>query len=409
MRTIVSLTSYGERLSKTLPHALESIAKMDGLEPDMIVLYLTESDYEKIDKNLFVKHPNLTARITDDIKSYKKYIALTEREFDDDIVFITDDDVSYKPDTYANLNKEYTKHPEQTDTVYATWCKAFDSRDELFVADRYHVPKDTKPNRCFVFCSGWGVLVPPRTMRLNYDILKDGYEYGNQGGQNYISDDKLMSAYCKANDIRCVCVYSVQRQIKFDGDTPLYKARVGKSNVHAQLAMRFFNSDESDTITVSLSPTRLSADRIESLFTKQTLTPDRVVITLKPDTKVSDKLKSLTSKHNIDIQYDDSPASKRWCPDNTDPNELLVIMDDTDPDDTVESLFAKYYESHYGYIGTKRMAHVDGYGHKPIIDTEHCAVRAGHTGIVTPDTTPVQLTRNILANAHTPKRVINNP
>lgn len=401
MRTIVSLTSYGERLSKTLPATLDSIDRMHGLNPDAIIIYLSETDYSDIDKNLFIKHPNLTARVTDDIKSYKKYIALTEREFDDDIVFIADDDVFYKPDTYINLYKEYEKHPDRTDTVYATWCKAFDSRDELFVADRYHVPKDTMPNDCFVFSSGWGVLVPPHIMRLDYETIKNGFEYGNNGGQNYISDDKLMSAYCRANNIKCACIYSVQHQMTFKGDTPLQKARVGKSNLHAQLAMRYFNTSDRDKIILSIAPSRPNAEHINKLFTEQTLTPDRVIVTLKPDTKISDKLKSLQTKHPIEIQYDENPKTKRWNPDNTEPNDLIFVTDGDIQPDTVETMFTEYYRTKYGYILAKPMSFTKTkrYGHQPTPDTERNVVRSRHVKNIR-EITPEELLNTILRNKH---------
>ena len=400
MRTIVSLTSYGERMRRTLPHTLESLTHMDGFDPDMIILYLSESDYADIDKNLFVRYPNLTARVTDDIKSYKKYIAITEREFDDDIVFIADDDVFYKPNTYSNLFDEYQKHPERTDTVYATWCKAFDKPNELFVSDRYHVPKNTRPNECFVFCSGWGVLIPPHVMRPDYDTIKNGYEYANHGGQNYISDDKLMSAYCKKNNIKCACVYSVQHQMTFDGDTPLQKARVGKSNVHAQQAATYFDLPERDRIVISLAPSRVTVSRVEA-FANQTIPPDKIIVTVKPDTKIPEKLKSMP---NVEIQYDTDPQQKRFTPD-TEPNDLVFVVPDnkTEPD-TIERLFAQYYSNNNGYINAEpiRFTHTERYGHKPTPDTDTNVFRRKHTDGLPSPVTPESFIQTVIGNSRHP-------
>lgn len=380
-------------MSKTLPRTLESIEKMSELNPDMIIVYLSETDYESFDKNILFKHPNVTIRITDDIKSYKKYVALTEREFDGDAVFILDDDVVYKPDTYKNLYDEYERHPDRTDTVYATWCKAFGNRNEMFVSDRYHVPRDTEPNEWFVFCSGWGLLIPPHVMRTDYDTIKNGFEYGNNGGQNYISDDKLMSAYCKSNNIKCACVYSVQKQITFKGDTPLCKSRVGKSNIHALQAMRYFDNPERDRITVSVCTT--NTRRINDL-NNQTLPPDKIIVTVKPNTKIPNKLQSIP---NVEIQYSDNPQQHRYTPDTDTDDLVFVIPDSVVPNDTIENMFAEYYSTQYGYIHTApvRFTKTQSFGFKPTPDMTRNVFRRKHSDNL-PNTQPDSFVQTILHN-----------
>ena len=66
MRTIISLTSYGERIKKTLPNTLRSVSKINGLNPDKIILYITKDDRGLLDEKTLLDFPNLKTRVTDD-------------------------------------------------------------------------------------------------------------------------------------------------------------------------------------------------------------------------------------------------------------------------------------------------------------------------------------------------------
>lgn len=402
MRKIVSLTSYGERVKRTLPKTLKSIHRIDGFDPDKILLYLTEQDAALLDDSVLRDNPDVTVVTVPDIKSFKKYYALTNREYNDDIVFITDDDIVHDKNTWTSLNSIYESNPDDK-CIYAKGCTI------LKATGKYGVPDDTEPNERFLFWSGCGLLIPPHVMRMERETLDCMYDYILKNRYAYVSDDKFMSIYAQTRGIKCRCAYTKQHYLDFTGNVRLMDLRrgKGKSRLHWQQAARYFKLEDRDRITVSLAPVRLNADRLESLFTKQTLKPDKVIVILKPDTKVSDKVGTLADRYNIDIQYDSNPYNKRWIPD-TDPNDLLFVMDDTEhPDTQIEEMYTEYYSTDrqaYSHVKDD-FIYTPEYGHRHRPDLSRTVVRRRHTdGLdTTSDDLQLELTKTVLT------QLINNP
>lgn len=395
MRKIVSLTSHGRRVTETLPKMLESIHRMSGLEPDAVVLYLSENDYGLLDKNLLIRYSDLDIRLTDDIGSYRKYLALTEREFDDDTVFIADDDILYRGDTYDALNR--LTRPEDENVIYAcTISVPVNGLLSEYVIPRN--PTDAEYGLYWLWTNN-GVLVPPRTMRTDAQLFRDGFNAVPT------DDSAFVSVYCNMSGIRCRTANIQQACIDFEGNSRLSDTNRGRFRTHLQQSAACLNHPDRQHITISTSSPRPNADTIESLFTEQTLKPDKVILTISESQKVSRKLSDLTEKYNLVIQRTDKdPDVMRWIPD-TDADDLLAVTDlNTVTDTLTEDLFNQYH-THGTFTRNTRAAYIPKFGYRHLIDTTHAPVIRKHTdGLdTTSDDLQLELTKTVLT------QVINNP
>lgn len=116
-RVIISLTSYGRRVSKILPYTIISLLRQT-YKPDMVILWLDSDNWndDNLPKKLVkLKQYGLTIKYCKDIKSYKKLIPALEM-FPDDIIVTCDDDVFYRKDMLERLMNEYEKDPTR---IYA--------------------------------------------------------------------------------------------------------------------------------------------------------------------------------------------------------------------------------------------------------------------------------------------------
>lgn len=364
MRKIVSLTSYGARLSETLPTTLESIYSMNGFEPDEVLLYLTESDYELFDKNLLLKYVGLSVRIVDDIKSYKKYYALTESEFEDDLVFVADDDISYNPDTWLKLNALYEQNKD-AEYIYSSRILAYEGN-----YSKTYLPNKLGIYDRFLVWSGFGLLIPPKVLRLSEDALVSWFNYKNAGGLNYINDDVFLSVYCLKENIKCVCACIQHQYLDFESNQKFSDALRGKTKQQYNLVLKYFDMP-CDNIVVSLSINDTSQiyDKISLMFEKQILMPDKVILIVAENTKLPKKVVGLQDEYNFEIQYTNlNPNLKKWLPDGMEENDLLFVIDGNAkcPDDLLMSLYKKYNGVNVLTLGKKLVLFKD-YGHKYIL------------------------------------------
>ena len=130
-KVIVSLTSYGRRVSKILPFTIISLLRQT-YRPDMIILWLDSDNWN--DDNLpnrlvRLRQYGLTIKYCKDIKSYKKLIPALEM-FPNDIIVTCDDDIFYKKDMLERLMNEYEKDPTRIYTHRAHRLK-FSEKGEL--------------------------------------------------------------------------------------------------------------------------------------------------------------------------------------------------------------------------------------------------------------------------------------
>ena len=109
-KVIVSLTSYGRRVSAVLPYTIYSLLRQT-YKPDVIILWLDYDSWNE--RNLpssirKLQKYGLTIKFCNDIKSYKKLIP-TLKLYPDEIIITVDDDIYYKKNMVERLIKEYQK------------------------------------------------------------------------------------------------------------------------------------------------------------------------------------------------------------------------------------------------------------------------------------------------------------
>lgn len=116
-KIIISLTSYGRRVSSILPFTIISLLKQT-CKPDEIILWLDSDNWneKKIPIRLKkLKKYGLSIRYCKNIRSYKKLIPALEA-YPNDIIITCDDDLFYRKDMIKQLIDEYRK---DTTCIYA--------------------------------------------------------------------------------------------------------------------------------------------------------------------------------------------------------------------------------------------------------------------------------------------------
>lgn len=109
-RVVVSLTSYGRRVSTVLQYTICSLLRQT-YKPDVIVLWLDYDSWNEENLPFSLKELRkygLTIKFCDDIKSFKKLIPTLEF-YPNDLIITVDDDIYYKRDMVERLVKEYQK------------------------------------------------------------------------------------------------------------------------------------------------------------------------------------------------------------------------------------------------------------------------------------------------------------
>ncbi len=117
-KIIVSLTSFPQRIG-TVHFTIESIMMQKKVKPDLIELWLAESQFPQKEMSLpqslrRLQECGLSIRWCEDLKSFKKLIPAL-REHPDDIIVTADDDIFYENDW---LEKLYTAYQADPKNVY---------------------------------------------------------------------------------------------------------------------------------------------------------------------------------------------------------------------------------------------------------------------------------------------------
>lgn len=116
-KVIVSITSYGRRVSSVLPYTIISLLQQT-YKPDVLVLWLDHDNWNidnLPDKLKQLQKSGLTIKFCQDLKSYKKLIPALEL-YPNDLIITCDDDLFYKKRMIEKLIKEYKK---DTTKIYA--------------------------------------------------------------------------------------------------------------------------------------------------------------------------------------------------------------------------------------------------------------------------------------------------
>lgn len=148
-RVIVSLTSYGRRVSKVLPYTIISLLRQT-YKPDMIILWLDEDNWNEanIPSQLArLQQYGLTIQFCEDIKSYKKLIPALEA-YPNDIIIAVDDDFFYRKHLIKQLLDAWIANPNCIYThraygykiasngnllPYDQWDKEIENRNDKYV------------------------------------------------------------------------------------------------------------------------------------------------------------------------------------------------------------------------------------------------------------------------------------
>lgn len=118
---IVSLTSYGRRVSSNVVYYTLVSLLRQNLQPSKIILWLAENEWtdETIPSKLRrLKEKGVEIHYCKDIRSYKKLIP-TLQLFPNNTIITVDDDVIYSKDTISALVKEHQKYPRDIICLHA--------------------------------------------------------------------------------------------------------------------------------------------------------------------------------------------------------------------------------------------------------------------------------------------------
>ena len=118
-QVIVSLTSYGERVSKSAALVVYSLMKQ-SVQPDKIVLWLDENKWNNdvLPSNIkYLIRNGLEVRFCKDLRSFTKLIPAL-KEFPEKCIITVDDDVFYSPQMVYELLENYKKNPKSISCLH---------------------------------------------------------------------------------------------------------------------------------------------------------------------------------------------------------------------------------------------------------------------------------------------------
>lgn len=165
-QVIVSLTSYGERVSSCAAYSIFSILKQE-VKPSAVVLWLDKTKWN--DDNLpskikYLMKYGLKVRYCEDIRSYTKLIP-SLKAYPEKTIITVDDDVFYSECMLKELIDEHKKNPSAICCLHFCIVKT-DSHNNIspyYEWEECHVvPHDREIDHRLIFPQGYGgVLYPP--------------------------------------------------------------------------------------------------------------------------------------------------------------------------------------------------------------------------------------------------------
>ena len=169
---VVTLTSYGRRAAKTVPHVLASLL-VQTKRPDRIILWLDDVNFseDRLPKRLAAMRDRygIEIRFCEDLRSYKKLVPTLEL-CPEDVLVTVDDDLLYKR---RLLEKLYAAHLETPDMRLCPLAHEPVVEKEVFVPYRRwrHNVMYQSGRRVFPL-GGSGTLYPPHS--LHADVMNKG-------------------------------------------------------------------------------------------------------------------------------------------------------------------------------------------------------------------------------------------
>jgi len=163
-RFIITLTSYGRRVTETAPYAIWSLFSQSIL-PNKIVLYLDNENWNESNIPPLLKKEmehGLEIKFCKDVKSYKKLNFALE-DFPYDVLITVDDDAYLPKDWFAKLIETHKQNPGKIcchrahiiryGKPYSKWKWRAASKDD--------------PSKIFPTGVG-GILYPPNSLSTEY-------------------------------------------------------------------------------------------------------------------------------------------------------------------------------------------------------------------------------------------------
>lgn len=157
-KIIVSLTSYGRRVSSVLPYTIISLLKQT-CRPDNIVLWLDNDNWNdtKLPKKLKeLQKYGLTINYCSDLKSYKKLIPTLEA-FPNELIITCDDDLYYKSYMIKDLIDAYRQNPNCIHVQNAHMIQ-LDSNGDIMPYDKWMMDVSGRTGRRVFPTGGSGCL-----------------------------------------------------------------------------------------------------------------------------------------------------------------------------------------------------------------------------------------------------------
>ena len=162
-RVIVSLTSYGRRVSHTLKYPVMSML-VQTKRPDKIVVWLDDDNYSEFNLpsslRKFIKY-GVEVCFCSDIRSYKKLVPSLGK-YPDDIIITIDDDLIYRRKTLECL---LAKHKEYPDSIICTsgHVPVFDANG-LLPYKEWQMYLNRTDSKLVFPLGGTGTLYPPHSL-----------------------------------------------------------------------------------------------------------------------------------------------------------------------------------------------------------------------------------------------------
>ena len=169
---VVTLTSYGRRVAKTVPHVLASLL-VQTKRPDRIILWLDDEHFSEsnLPKRLQVMRDKYGIEIhfCEDLRSYKKLVP-TLQLCPNDILVTVDDDLVYRRGLLEKLYEAHLATPDMILCSLAHQPRVHEGRLLPYRQWRHNLT--AHPGGLIFPLGGSGTLYPPGS--LHPDVVDSG-------------------------------------------------------------------------------------------------------------------------------------------------------------------------------------------------------------------------------------------
>lgn len=164
-RIIVSMTSYGRRISSSVVYYSLVSALRQSVLPDKVILWIDKTNWTE--ENLPQKLKSLIPKGVEykfckDIRSYTKLIPVLQ-EYPNDIIITFDDDIIYPRNTIQQLYDAYKKHPDAICCLNPLMVQVTDGIPRKYETWKEY-PNDIEDSVMVFPCGVEGVLYPPHSL-----------------------------------------------------------------------------------------------------------------------------------------------------------------------------------------------------------------------------------------------------